>query len=64
MSIGEPTADRNGVLGVEDVGCWRIIDDDGFSKISSHLRKIFDVVSLVIITTFAEETVMYDMMNI
>jgi len=52
------------VLGVEDVGCWRIIDDDGFSKISSHLRKIFDVVSLVIITTFAEETVMYDMMNI
>ena len=64
MSIGEPTADGNGVLRVEDVRGWGIVDDDGFSKISSDLGKIFDVVSLMVITTFAEETVMYDVMDI
>ena len=64
MSIGEPTADRNGVLGVENVGCWGIVDDDGFSKISTDLGKIFDVVSLVIVATFPEETVMHDVMDV
>jgi len=64
MSIGEPTADRNGVLGVEDVRRWGVIDDDGFSKISADLGKIFDVVSLVIVATFSEETVMNDVVDI
>ncbi len=52
------------MLGVKNVRCWGIIDDDGFSKISSDLGKIFDVVSLMIVATFAEEAVMDDMMNI
>jgi hypothetical protein len=64
MSIGEPTADRYGVLGVEDIGCWGVVDDDGFSKISSDLGKVFDVVSLVIVTAFTEETVVNNVMDI
>jgi len=64
MSVGEPTADRDGVLGVEDVGCWGIVDDDGLSEISSDLGKIFDIVSLVIVATFAEEAVVNDVVDI
>jgi hypothetical protein len=64
VSIGEPTTDRNGVLGMENVGCWRVVDDDSFAKISSDLGKILDVVSLVIIATFTEQTVMYDVMDV
>ena len=64
MSIREPTADRNGMLGMENVGCWRIVDNDGFAEISSDLGKILDVVSLVIIATFTEQTVMYDVMDV
>ena len=64
MSVGEPTADRYGVLGVENVGRWRIVNDDGFSEISSDLGKVFNVVSLVIVTTFTEEAVVNDMMDI
>ncbi len=64
MSVGEPTADRHGVLGVEDVGCWRIVNDDGFSEISPDLGKIFDVVSLVVVTTFTEKTMMHNVVDI
>jgi hypothetical protein len=64
VSVREPTADRHGVLRVENVGCRGIVDDDCFSQISSNLGKIFDVVSLVIVTTFTEEAVMNDVVDI
>jgi hypothetical protein len=64
MRIREPTTDRYGVLRVEDVGCWRIVDDDGFSEISSNLGKVFNVISLVVVTTFTEEAVVNDVVDI
>jgi hypothetical protein len=64
MRIREPTTDRYGVLRVEDVRCWRIVDDDGFSEISSNLGKVFNVISLVVVTTFTEEAVVNDVVDI
>jgi hypothetical protein len=64
MSVGEPTTDRHSVLRVEDVGCWRIVDYDGFSEISSNLGKVFDVISLVVVTAFTEEAVVNDVVDI
>jgi hypothetical protein len=52
------------MLGMKDVGSWRIVDDDGFSEISPNLGKIFDIVSLVVITTFTEEAVVNHVMDI
>jgi hypothetical protein len=52
------------MLGVENVRSWRIIDDDGFLQISANLGQIFDVVSLVIVTTFPEKSVVYNVMDI
>lgn len=37
MSIREPAADWNGVLGMEDVGGGGVVDDDGFFKVSANL---------------------------
>jgi hypothetical protein len=64
MRIREPTTDRYGVLRVEDVRCWRIVDDDSFSEISSNLGKVFNVISLVVVTTFTEEAVVNDVVDI
>ena len=64
MSIRKPTADRYGMLGVENVRSRRIVDDDGFLKISANLGQIFDVVSLVIVTTFPEKPVVYHVMDV
>lgn len=64
MSVRKPTTDRYSMLGVENVRSWRIIDDDGFLQISANLGQIFDVVSLVIVTTFPEKSVVYNVMDI
>lgn len=64
MSIGKPTADRHGVLRVEDIRRWRIVDDDGFSQIAANLRQVLDVVALVVVATFAEQAVMHDIMDV
>ena len=29
MRVVKPRRDRNGVIGMEDVRCWRVVDDDG-----------------------------------
>ena len=31
VSVREPTADGNGMLRVENVGCWRVVDNDSLS---------------------------------
>ena len=64
MSIRKPTADRYGMLGVENVRSWRIVDDDSFLEISTNLGQILDVISLVIITTFPEKPVVYHVMDV
>lgn len=45
MRVGEPAADRDCVLRVEDVRCRRVVDDDGFLEVSSDLGKILLAVS-------------------
>lgn len=40
MCIREPTANRHGVLGVEDVRSRRVVDDDRLLEVTSHLRKV------------------------
>ena len=54
MRIREPTADWDRVLGVEDIRSWRVVDDNGVFEVTSNLRKVFDVVSLVVVATLAE----------
>lgn len=64
MSIGEPAAYGHGVLRVKYVGCWRIINDDGLSEVTANLGEILDIVALVIVATFAEETMVDDIVNV
>jgi hypothetical protein len=40
VGVGEPAADRNGMLGMEDVGGWGIVDDDGLLQITADLREV------------------------
>lgn len=82
MGVREPAADRDGVLRVEDVRGWRVVDNDGVLQVTANLREILeymstqdtmgagvektylDIVTLVIITAFAEQPVMYNTMNV
>lgn len=40
VCVREPAADGNRVLRVEDVGSWRIVDDDGFTEVTANLREV------------------------
>lgn len=40
MGVGEPAADGDGVLGVEDVRGGRVVDDDGFTEVAADLGEI------------------------
>lgn len=40
---------------MEDVAGGRIIDDDGFLQVSSHLTQILDIIALVVVAAFPEE---------
>lgn len=64
MRIGEPTANRHCVLRVEDVAGGRVVDDDRLLEIPADLAEVFDVVALVIVAGLAEESVMYNMVDI
>ena len=64
MSVGEPTADRNSMLGVEDIGCWGVVDDDCILKITAQLRQILNVVSLMVVATFTEKTVVDNVVDV
>lgn len=64
MSIREPTADRDGVLRMENVGGRRVVDDDCLLEIAANLREILDVVALVVVAALAEQSVMYHAMNV
>ena len=64
MSIGKPTADRDSMLGVEDIRCWRVVDNDCFSQITTDLRQVFHIIPLVVIATLAEQTMVYHVVDI
>lgn len=40
MGIREPAADRNGMLRMEDIRCGRVVDDDGFSEVTTDLGEV------------------------
>lgn len=42
MCVREPAADGYRVLRVEDVGSRRVVNDDGFPKVTANLRKILE----------------------
>lgn len=57
MRIRKPAADRYGVLRVEDVGCGGVVDNDGILQVSANLGKVLDVVTTMVVTTFSEQAV-------
>lgn len=44
---------------MEDVRGGRVVDNDGLAERAADLTQILDVVSLVIVARFAEQTVVY-----
>lgn len=40
MGVGEPAADGDGVLRVEDVRRGRVVDDDGFAEVAADLGEV------------------------
>lgn len=40
VGIREPAADRDGVLRVEDIRGWRVVDNDSVLQVTADLRKI------------------------
>ena len=64
MRIRKPAADGHGVLGVEDVGGGRVVDDDGILQVTSDLRQVLDVVSLVVVAAFAEQAVVDNLVDV
>ena len=43
MSVGEPAADGDGVLRVEDIGCRGVVDDDCFAEVTANLGEVLKV---------------------
>jgi len=64
VSIREPAADWYGMLRVKDVGCRRVVDDDGFSQVTTNLREIFYVVSLMVVATVAEKSMVHNVVDV
>lgn len=64
MGIGEPTTYGNGVLGMEDIGSGRIVDNNGFPEVTTNLRQILHVISLVVVAALSEQTVVNHVMYI
>lgn len=64
MSVREPTADRDGVLRVENVRGGRVVNDNRLLKVAANLREVLDVVALVVVAALAEQSVMYHAMNV
>jgi len=64
VSIREPTADGNGVLGMEDVGCRGVVNDDCLLQVAANLREILDVVPLVVVAALSEEPVVDHLVDV
>ena len=64
MRVVKPRRDRNGVIGMEDVRCWRVVDDDGLLELAPDLRQILDVVALVVVAAFSEQAVVHDLVDV
>ena len=40
MGVGEPAADGHGMLGMENVGGGRVVNDDGLTQVAADLGEI------------------------
>lgn len=54
MCVGKPAANGYGMLGVENVGCGRVVDDDSVLQVASNLGQILDVVATVVMAALSE----------
>lgn len=54
VGIGEPAADGDGVLRMEDIRGGRVVDDDRLSNVAADLRQILDIVALVVVAAVPE----------
>lgn len=64
MRIRKPTADWHSVLGMKDVGRRRIVDNNRILELPSNLREVFDIIALVVVAAFSEETMVYNVVDI
>lgn len=74
MRIVEPGRYRHSIVGVEDVRCGRVVDDDAVFHLSAQLRQVLvvsyctfslrmtylDVIALVVVATLSEQTMSND----
>lgn len=52
------------MLRVENVRCGGIVNDDSIPKVTPELREILDVIAVMVIAAFAEQTVMNNVVNV
>lgn len=81
VGVIKPRRNRNSIIGVENIRCWRIIQNNGIRYGATQLRQILfqkithrrggdiegadlDVITLVIITTFTEQAMGDNLVNI
>ena len=64
VRVGEPTADGDGVLRVENVRGRGVVDDDCVLEVAADLGEVLDVVALVVVAAFAEEPVVDDLVDV
>lgn len=64
VCVREPTANRHGVLGVENVGCRRVIDDYCVLEVAANLGQVLYIVPLVVVATLAEQPVVDDFVDV
>lgn len=64
MCVREPTADRDGVLGVEDVRRRGVVYNDGIFQVSTDLGEVLDVVALVVVAALSEQPVMDNLVDV
>lgn len=64
VGIVEPARDRDGVVGMEDVRSWRVVDDDRLSYRSPQLAEILYVVALVVVARLAEQAMLDDLVDV
>lgn len=64
VRVVEPARDGDGVVGVEDVRGWAVVDDDGLPDRPPELGEVLYVVALVVVARLAEEAVLDDFVDV
>lgn len=64
MRVVEPCRDWHGVVRMENVGSGRIVENNAPFHVPTELRKVLDVVALVIVAALSEKSVSHDAIGI